>query len=117
MLINSILLNPIVNALELGQTKTPEAVLFWILAPLCVAAAIAAIFAKKAVHSALYIAWIMISLAIFYIAQDALFLGIVQIIVYTGAVMMLFLFILMLVGVSTTDSLVETIKGQKLARY
>jgi NADH-quinone oxidoreductase subunit J len=53
----------------------------------------------------------MISLAIFYIAQEALFLGIVQVVVYTGAVMMLFLFILMLVGVDTSDSLVENIKG------
>jgi len=53
----------------------------------------------------------MITLAIFYIAQDALFLGIVQIVVYTGAVMMLFLFILMLVGVDASDSLTETIRG------
>jgi NADH-quinone oxidoreductase subunit J len=66
---------------------------------------------KKAVHSALLLAWVMISLAIFYIAQDALFLGIVQIVVYTGAVMMLFLFILMLVGVDTSDSLEENIPG------
>ncbi len=53
----------------------------------------------------------MITLAIFYIAQDALFLGIVQVVVYTGAVMMLFLFILMLVGVDSSDSLTETIRG------
>ena len=53
----------------------------------------------------------MITLAIFYIAQDAVFLGIVQIVVYTGAVMMLFLFILMLVGVDASDSLTETISG------
>jgi NADH-quinone oxidoreductase subunit J len=66
---------------------------------------------KKAVHSALLLAWVMITLAIFYIAQDALFLGIVQIVVYTGAVMMLFLFILMLVGVDSSDSLKETIPG------
>ena len=45
--------------------------------------------------------------------QDAEFLGIVQIFVYTGAVMMLFLFVLMLVGVDSSDSLVETIKGQR----
>jgi NADH-quinone oxidoreductase subunit J len=50
-------------------------------------------------------------LAIFYIAQDAPFLGIVQVVVYTGAVMMLFLFILMLVGVDSSDSLTETIRG------
>lgn len=46
--------------------------------------------------------------------NEAPFLGIVQIIVYTGAVMMLFLFILMLVGVDSADSLVETIKGQRI---
>jgi NADH-quinone oxidoreductase subunit J len=53
----------------------------------------------------------MITLAFFYIAQGALFLGIVQVVVYTGAVMMLFLFILMLVGVDASDSLTETIRG------
>jgi NADH-quinone oxidoreductase subunit J len=67
--------------------------------------------AKKAVHSAILLAAVMITLAIFYIAQDALFLGIVQVVVYTGAVMMLFLFILMLVGVDSADSLTETIPG------
>ena len=100
-------------ALEVGRTATPEAVQFWILAPLAVLAAVGMLLVKKAVHSALLLAWVMISLAIFYIAQDALFLGIVQIVVYTGAVMMLFLFILMLVGVDTSDSLVETIRGNR----
>jgi NADH-quinone oxidoreductase subunit J len=56
----------------------------------------------------------MVTLAVFYIAQEALFLGIVQIVVYTGAVMMLFLFILMLVGVDTSDSLEENIKGLRV---
>jgi NADH-quinone oxidoreductase subunit J len=91
--------------------QTPEAVMFWILAPLAVIAALGMLLVKKAVHSALLLAWVMITLAIFYIAQDALFLGIVQIVVYTGAVMMLFLFILMLVGVDSSDSLKETIPG------
>ena len=100
-------------ALQMGATKTPEAVLFWIMAPVAVIAALGMLFAKKAVHSALLLAWVMISLAFFYIAQGALFLGIVQVVVYTGAVMMLFLFILMLVGVDSSDSLVETIKGQR----
>ena len=89
----------------------PEAALFWILAPLSVAAALGMLLVKKAVHSALLLAWVMITLAIFYIAQDAAFLGVVQVIVYTGAVMMLFLFILMLVGVDSSDSLTETITG------
>ena len=98
-------------AISVGQTQTPEAVLFWVLAPLTVAAALAMLLVKKAVHSAILMASVMINLAIFYIAQDALFLGIVQIVVYTGAVMMLFLFILMLVGVDSSDSLTETIPG------
>jgi len=89
----------------------PEAMLFWVLAPLSVIASLGMLLVKKAVHSALLLAWVMITEAIFYIAQDALFLGIVQIIVYTGAVMMLFLFILMLVGVDSSDSLSETITG------
>ena len=91
--------------------QTPEAVMFWILAPIAVLAALGMLLVKKAVHSALLLAWVMITLAIFYIAQDALFLGLVQIVVYTGAVMMLFLFILMLVGVDSSDSLTETIPG------
>ena len=91
--------------------QTPEAVMFWVLGPLSVIAAIGMLVVKKAVHSALLLAWIMITIALFYIAQDAVFLGIVQIVVYTGAVMMLFLFILMLVGVDASDSLTETIPG------
>lgn len=98
-------------ALDVGTTAGPESILFYVLAPLSVIAAIGMLLVKKAVHSALLLAWVMISLAIFYIAQEALFLGIVQIVVYTGAVMMLFLFILMLVGVDTSDSLEENIKG------
>ena len=98
-------------AISVGQTQTPEAVLFWVLAPLTVAAALGMLLVKKAVHSAILMASVMVNLAVFYIAQDALFLGIVQIVVYTGAVMMLFLFILMLVGVDSSDSLTETIPG------
>ena len=89
----------------------PESVLFWIMGPLAVLAALGMLLVKKAVHSALLLAWVMITLAFFYIAQGALFLGIVQVVVYTGAVMMLFLFILMLVGVDASDSLTETIRG------
>jgi NADH-quinone oxidoreductase subunit J len=56
----------------------------------------------------------MISLAVLYAIQDAPFLFAVQIIVYTGAILMLFLFVLMLVGVDSSDSIVETIRGQRL---
>jgi NADH-quinone oxidoreductase subunit J len=101
-------------ALEVGQTAQPEAVMFWILGPMAVAAALGMLLVKKAVHSAILMAFVMVVLAIFYIAQDAVFLGIVQVVVYTGAVMMLFLFILMLVGVDSSDSLTETIAGLRL---
>src|SRR3712207_5018018 len=92
-----------------------EAVLFWVLAPIMVLSALGLLFAKKAVHAALCMAAVMVSLGIVYFAQQAPFLGSVQIFVYTGAVMMLFLFVLMLVGVDSSDSLIETIKGQRAA--
>lgn len=88
---------------------------FWILAPVMVLAAMGLILARKAVHAALCLAVVMICLAMLYAAQGAPFLFAVQIIVYTGAIMMLFLFVLMLVGVETSDSIVETIKGQRVA--
>ena len=90
---------------------TGEAILFWALAPLTVLAALGMLLVKKAVHSAILLAFVMIALAVFYLVQEAPFLGVVQIVVYTGAVMMLFLFILMLVGVDSSDSLIENIKG------
>jgi NADH-quinone oxidoreductase subunit J len=98
---------------ESGQTSTAEAVLFWVLGPIMVLAALGLLFARKAVHAALAIVLVMISLAFLYVAQGAEFLGVVQVVVYTGAVMMLFLFVLMLVGVDRSDSLVETIRGQR----
>ena len=89
-------------------------VAFWILAPVMVAAALGILFARKAVHAALGLAVVMISLAVLYAVQDAPFLFAVQIIVYTGAILMLFLFVLMLVGVDSSDSVVETIRGQRV---
>ena len=90
-----------------------EAVLFWVLAPIMVVSALGLLFAKKAVHAALCMAVVMVGLGVVYFAQQAPFLGSVQIFVYTGAVMMLFLFVVMLIGVDSSDSLVETIKGQR----
>ncbi|OBG87892.1 NADH:ubiquinone oxidoreductase subunit J [Mycobacterium sp. 1164985.4] len=98
-----------------GHTTTTEAVLFWVLGAVAVLGALGVISAPKAVYSAMFLAMTMIVLAVFYIAQGALFLGVVQVVVYTGAVMMLFLFVLMLIGVDSSDSLVETIRGQRVA--
>ncbi|MCQ4081272.1 NADH-quinone oxidoreductase subunit J [Streptomyces sp. RB6PN25] len=97
------------------STSTGEAIQFWILAVVAVLGAIGTVSMKKAVHSALSLAGTMIVLAVFYLAQGAYFLGVVQIVVYTGAIMMLFLFVVMLVGITAADSLKETIKGQRWA--
>ena len=93
---------------------TGAQVAFWMLAPIMVLAAIAMVLVRKAVHSALLLAVVMISLAVLYAALEAPFLFAVQIIVYTGAILMLFLFVLMLVGVDASDSVVETIRGQRV---
>ncbi|MFF7974533.1 NADH-quinone oxidoreductase subunit J [Streptomyces sp. NPDC007905] len=94
-------------------TSTGEAFQFWVLGTVAVLGALGTVFMKKAVHSALSLAGTMIVLAVFYLANGAYFLGIVQIVVYTGAIMMLFLFVVMLVGVTAADSLKETIRGQR----
>src|ERR1044072_9825823 len=90
-----------------------EAITFWVLAVVSVGAALGMVFNRKAVYSALMLGTVMLCLAVLYAVQDAPFLAAVQIIVYTGAVMMLFLFVLMLVGVGSSDSLVETLRGQR----
>jgi len=97
------------------QIGTGEAIVFWVCAVLSVTGALGLILSRRTVHSALWLALTMISLAVLYIANAAPFLGMVQIIVYTGAVMMLFLFVLMVVGVDSADSLVETLRGQRVA--
>jgi NADH-quinone oxidoreductase subunit J len=88
--------------------------IFWILAVASTLAAIGMILVRRAVHCALLLAVVMLSLATFYAMQGAPFLAFVQIIVYTGAVLMLFLFVLMLIGISSSDSIVETIRGQRM---
>jgi NADH-quinone oxidoreductase subunit J len=92
-----------------------EAWAFWLLAPLAVLGAVGMVLARNAVHSALWLVLTMLTLGVFYVVQSAPFLGLVQVIVYTGAIMMLFLFVLMLIGRDATDSLIETIRGQRLA--
>jgi NADH-quinone oxidoreductase subunit J len=90
-----------------------EPFVFWLCGGLAVLGAIGMLISHKAVHSALWVALTMINLAVLYVLQSAPFLGVAQVVVYTGAVMMLFLFVLMIVGVDASDSLVETIKGQR----
>ena len=101
--------------LTTAQQSTGEQLVFWACAVVAVGGALGMLFSRKAVHSALFIAATMISLAVLYVSLQAPFLGMAQVVVYTGAVMMLFLFVLMIVGVDSSDSLVETIRGQRLA--
>ena len=100
--------------LVLAATSTGEAITFWVLAPLATVAAVMMVLSRNAVHAALFLAGVMLSLAGLYALQDAPFLAAVQVIVYTGAILMLFLFVLMLVGVDSSDSLVETLRGQRV---
>src|SRR3954447_19789069 len=98
-----------------GTVPLGEAIAFWILGPICIAGAIGTVLLRNAVHSALSLVAVMFSLGTFYVIEQGPFLGLVQIIVYTGAIMILFLFVLMLVGRDASDSLVETLRGQRLA--
>ena len=102
------------QAVESGG-HTGETVLFWIVGPIAVLAALGLVISRKAVHGALFVAVTMLCLAVLYLALEAPFLGAVQIVVYTGAIIMLFLFVIMLVGVDASDSRVETIRGQRVA--
>ena len=91
-----------------------EAVAFWFLAVISVAAALGMILTRRAVHCAVLLAIVMPSLAATYAMQAAPFLAFVQVIVYTGAVLMLFLFVMMIVGITAADSIIETLKGQRV---
>ena len=102
------------TAAELAShVSTGEAIAFWILGPIALAGALGMLFSRNAVHSALWLVLTMLSLGVMYMVQQAPFLGFVQIIVYTGAIMMLFLFVLMMVGRDSSDSVVEVLRGQR----
>ncbi|HWM72577.1 MAG TPA: NADH-quinone oxidoreductase subunit J [Nocardioides sp.] len=98
-----------------GEMTTGESVAFWILGPAALAGGLGMIFSRNAVHSALWLVLTMLSLGVIYMVQQAPFLGFTQIIVYTGAIMMLFVFVLMMVGRDASDSVVEVLRGQRLA--
>src|SRR5699024_10474191 len=91
-----------------------ETAAFWVLGPLALVGALGMVFARNAVHSALWLVLRMLCLGVLYMAQSASFLGFTQIIVYTGAIMMLLLFVLMMVGRDASDSVVEVLRGQRL---
>jgi NADH-quinone oxidoreductase subunit J len=88
-------------------------VVFWVFAPISVGSAVAMLFQRNAVHAALFLIVNFFTLAVFYLVLGAPFLFAVQIIVYAGAIMVLFLFVIMLLGVDREESLIERLKGQR----
>ncbi len=97
------------------SSQRAELIFFVILAPLSVVTALGMVLNRHAVYSALLLVVNFFCLAAFYVLLQAQFLAVVQVIVYAGAIMVLFLFVLMLLGVSSEDVLTETIKGQRPA--
>jgi NADH-quinone oxidoreductase subunit J len=84
-----------------------EEILFWVFAPISIGSGIAMLWARNAVHAALFLIVNFFCLAIFYLILGAPFLFAVQIIVYAGAIMVLFLFVIMLLGVDRAEDLRE----------
>jgi NADH-quinone oxidoreductase subunit J len=88
-------------------------VVFWVFAPISVASAIGMIVMRNAVHAALFLVVNLFTIAVMYLLLDAPFLFAVQIIVYAGAIMVLFLFVIMMLGVEPGGAERETLLGQR----
>ena len=92
-----------------------ETVLFWIIAPLSLGTALAVVALKNAIHAALMLVLNFFTIAVLYAVMEAQFLAVVQIIVYAGAIMVLFLFVIMLLGVDRQLDFVDRLRGQRAA--
>jgi NADH-quinone oxidoreductase subunit J len=90
-----------------------DVVVFVVAFVVALGSAIAMLFAPNAVHVALFLVGTQIALALTFLLQGAFFIAAVQIIVYAGAIMVLFLFVIMLLGVDRREVLVEPLKGQR----
>jgi NADH-quinone oxidoreductase subunit J len=92
-----------------------ETIVFWIAAPIALGSAMMMVFrTQNAVHAALWLILNLMALAVLFIDLDAQFLGVVQIIIYAGAIMVLFLFVIMLLGVTRQELLSESLPGQRI---
>ena len=91
-----------------------ELLLFAVPAGLVILGALIVIFAKNPVHNSMGLVLTLASLAIIYITLNATFVAMVQMLVYAGAVMTLFLFVIMMIGVDKPEQTREEIKGQTL---
>jgi NADH-quinone oxidoreductase subunit J len=96
-------------------SEQAELIVFVVLAPLAVVTALGMVLTRNAVYSALLLVVNLFCLAGFYVLLEAQFVAAVQVIVYAGAIMVLFLFVLMLLGIGNEEAVYETIKGQRPA--
>ncbi|QRV02460.1 NADH-quinone oxidoreductase subunit J [Arcanobacterium phocisimile] len=93
---------------------TGEMILFSVTSVCMIALAVfGLLITRKAVLTTLSVIGVMVGLAVLYTALEAPFMGVVQVVVYTGAILMMFLFVLMLIGVDSADSGHETLKVQR----
>ena len=94
--------------------SSAELVVFIIIGALSIGSAVSMVLMRNAVHAALMLVVNFFTIAVFYAVQEAQFLATVQIIVYAGAIMVLFLFVIMLLGVDReTPAQRDVIRGQK----
>jgi NADH-quinone oxidoreductase subunit J len=93
--------------------SSADLIVFWIFAPIALGSAIAMLLQRNAVHAALFLILNFFCLAVFYLVLGAELLFAVQIVVYAGAIMVLFLFVIMLLGVDRDVPTIETIRGQR----
>lgn len=95
-----------------------ETLLFGVIAVAVVVLAVyGLLITRRAVHSAASIIGVMVCLAVLYTMLEAPFMGVVQVAVYTGAILMMFLFVLMMIGVDSSDATHETIKAQRFFTF
>ena len=90
-----------------------EVILFGFMFVMALGCAIAMLFAPHAVHVALFLVGAQIALALAFLLQGAFFIAAIQIIVYAGAIMVLFLFVIMLLGIDLREAFVEPLTGQR----
>ncbi len=91
-----------------------EAAVFVFAAAAVIVGALGVVLRSHPVHAALSLVMTLFGVAVLFIAQDAQFLAAVQVIVYAGAIVVLFLFVIMLLGVDRAESLrIESIRAQR----
>ncbi len=92
-----------------------EFFLFFLFAGIALVGALGVVLAANPVHSALSLVTVLVSIAALFVVQDAQLLAAVQVIVYAGAIVVLFLFVIMLLGVDRSESTAETLRFQRTA--